>query len=70
MKKIKALLKTLPIIAILLISGCSSAAKETSNSTDNHGNETTKIRLGIEAGITTPSVSRSGGTRVFPRLWS
>src|SRR4051812_14527938 len=53
MKKIKALLKTLPIIAILLISGCSSAAKETSSSRDNHGNETNKIRLGIEAGITT-----------------
>ena len=53
MKKIKPLLKILPLIAILLISGCSSSAKETSSSTDNHGNETSKIRLGIETGITT-----------------
>jgi sulfonate transport system substrate-binding protein len=46
MRKIRKIFKILSIIAIILIAGCSTSA-------NSHGNETSKIRFGIDAGITT-----------------
>ena len=41
------------MIVVLFIAGCSSGGKETSTSAESQGNETSKVRLGIEAGVTT-----------------
>lgn len=51
MKIFKNFLKIMPLILVLFITGCANAANK--NSADGQGKETNKIRLGIEAGITT-----------------
>jgi sulfonate transport system substrate-binding protein len=53
MPKKSYLLIMVSIIMLFLLAGCSTGVKEASGNEDSQGNETSKIRFGIDAGIST-----------------